>query len=325
MQSPELVAAALLDRAGALRAESLLAHVIAAGYPREGFTVATGTFFERAYANDLTDASWQDDTLRVDALRVNALHWGRVHVELSRPGFYDLLPEGLFFQPANVEYSNAMGVAEMAALHRYNKSRENGIRKFFQPFEHAGFYQLLQLEEEERALQQGLERGMLQQYFRGFWGIPDGVDDRAAGFFNLLIPHAYRITGCLSLMEECLSLLLGLPVEIELAEPGPTRIPQELEKGLGEQSLGDDTVCGSYFVEGYPVYRYAIGPVEGAAVSSFLPGGRQHAVIETFRRFFVPAEAETGMEIAIDRSTVEMRLGEGREPILGYSTLLSEL
>jgi predicted component of type VI protein secretion system len=96
-------------------------------------------------------------------------------------------------------------------------------------------------------------------------------------------------------------------------------------KGLGEQSLGDDTVCGDSFTEGFPVYEYAIGPVDAAGVSSFLPGGRQYAVIETFNRLFVPVEADTGMEIAIDRSTVEMRLGEGREPVLGYTTLLTEL
>ncbi|HEY4111047.1 type VI secretion system baseplate subunit TssG [Puia sp.] len=319
MLSPERLPDAMLDHAQELRAESLLAHVIAGGYPREDFTIGTGTFFERAYANDVTDASWQED-----AWQAYAALRGRVRVELSRPGFYDLLPEGLFFQPAGAEYNSRMGVTEMAALHRWNKTRENGIRKFFQPFEHAGFYQLLQLEEEERALQQGLEKGMLHRYFRAFWGIPDEVDDRAAGFFNLLIPHAYRITGCLPLMQECLSLLLGLPVKITIAEPGLTWIGRELEKGLGEQSLGDDTVCGNSFVEGYPVYQYAIGPVAGAEVSSFLPGGGRYAVIETFNRFFVPAEADTGMEIAIDRSTVEMRLEAGREPVLGYSTELTE-
>src|SRR5258708_12156210 len=158
MLSPEQLPSALLDHAHGLRAESLLAHVIAGGYPREGFTVGTGTFFERAYANDVTDARLQED----------------IHVELSRPGYYDLLPEGLFFQPAGSEYNSRMGVTEMAALHRWNKNRGNGIRKFFQPFEPPGFHHFLQLEEEERALQQGLEKGLLHRYFRVFWGCPQG-------------------------------------------------------------------------------------------------------------------------------------------------------
>lgn len=314
MRSPERLPSILLDHAHGLKAESLLAHAIANGYPREGFTIAAGKFFERAYANDITGAGWHED----------AWHNSRVHIELSRAGFYDLLPEGLFFQPAGTEYNSTMGVTEMAALHRRNKSKEHGIRKFFQPFEQAVFYQLLQLEEEERDLQQGLERGMLHRYFRAFWDIPDKVGDRATGFFNLLIPHACRITGCLPLMQECLALLLDLPATIELVEARPTHIANELEKGLGEASLGDDTVCGNSFIEAYPVYQYTIGPVKGAEVSSFLPGGEHHAVIGTFNRLFVPAEADMEIEIEIDRTTVEMQLVAGHEPILGYSTLLNE-
>ena len=165
---------------------------------------------------------------------------------------------------------------------------------------------------------------MLHRYFRTFWEIPEAVDDQAASFFNLLIPHAYRITGCLPLMQDCLALLLGMPVAIVMKEPGPTRISAGLVKGLEEQSLGDDLVCGDSFVEGCPVYEYQIGPVDAVEVSSFLPGGSRWAVIETFNRLFVPVEADTGTEISIDRSSVEMRLVAGREPVLGYSTLLTE-
>jgi hypothetical protein len=312
MYSADELPIALLEHAQYLKAEALLAHAVANGYSREDFTIGTGQFFERAYANDLTGAGWQPH------------QWlnGRVHVQLSRPGFYDLLPEGLFFQPAGTEYNSAMGVTEMAALHRWNKSRENGIRTFFQPFEQAGFYQLLQLEEEERALQQGLDQGMLHRYFRDFWEIPDSVHETAAAFFNLLIPHACRITGCLPLMQACLGLLLGVKTTISLVPPRPIRAGGQLQKGLGQQSLGDDTVCGNSFVEDYPAYAYAIGPLAATEVNSFLPGGDRYAIIETFNRFFVPAEADTETQIEIDRTTLEMRLEPGCEPVLGYSCLL---
>ncbi|GGB00712.1 type VI secretion system baseplate subunit TssG [Puia dinghuensis] len=311
MLSPDQLSKALADHALHLKAEALVAHVVAGGYPREAFTIATGRFFERAYANDLTAADWILDKW----------HNGRVHLQLSRPGFYDLLPEGLFFQPAGSEYNNAMGVTEMAALHRWNRNRETGIRNFFQPFEHAGFYQLLQLEEEERAL--GLEQGMLHRFFRAFWEIPDAVDDAAAGFFNLLIPHAYRITGCLPLMEQSLQLLLGKETAIQLVQPKPIRIDRQLEKGLGASALGDDTVCGNTFLEEYPVYKYVIGPLAATEVTAYLPGGDRYAVIETFNRFFVPAEADTETELEIDRATLEMQLEPGREPVLGYSSILT--
>ena len=306
----ERLTEALLDNAYDLKAESLLAHVVAAGYPREAFTIGTGKFFERSYVNDLTGARlYKDNWLR-----------GQVYIQLSRPGFYDMLPEGLFFQPAGAEYNSAMGVTEMAALHRWNKTREDGIRNFFQPFEHAGFYQLLQLAEEERSL--GMERMQLQQFFRAFWELPDSLDDRTAGYFILLIPHACRITGCLPLMQQCLELLLGECVEVLEVAAKPIRVGRELEKGLGEQALGEDTVCGNSFFEPYPCYKYVIGGLPAAEVAAYLPNGNRYAVIETFNRFFVPMEADTETQLEIDKATLETRLEKGKEPLLGYSAVL---
>jgi predicted component of type VI protein secretion system len=96
-----------------------------------------------------------------------------------------------------------------------------------------------------------------------------------------------------------------------------------MEKGLGQQSLGDDMVCGNSFMEEYPAYCYTIGPLEQGNVSACLPGGALYTVLETFNRFFVPAEASTETEITIDMQTAGMILGPGREPILGYSSMLA--
>ena len=164
---------------------------------------------------------------------------------------------------------------------------------------------------------------MLHRYFRDFWEIPDNVHETAATLLNLLIPHACRITGCLPLMQACLGLLLGVKTTIRLGPSKPIRVDGPLEKGLGQQSLGDDTVCGNSFVEDFPAYAYVIGPLPAAEVSSFLPGGDQYAIIETFNRFFVPAEADTETRIEIDRTTGEMQLAPGNEPVLGYSSQLS--
>lgn len=301
----------LLEHAKYMKAESLLAHVIAGGYPREEFAIGTGQFFERSYGNDLTGASSPED-----------LWWnGLVRVQLSRPGFYDMLPEGLFFQPAGVEYNSATGAAEMAALHRWNRTKEKGIRNFFLPFEHGSFYQLLQLEEEERSLLKKSEKGMLHRYFRAFWELPGQINDVTAWYFILLIPHAHQIAGCIPLMQECLGLLLDEPVEIIMKPPQLTRVAGDMEVGLGEQSLGNDTVCGSWFMEGYPSWQYVIGPLEQEKVIKYLPGGEQYEVIETFNRMFVPAEAMTETRIEIDRLTAVMELKPGKEPIMGYASL----
>lgn len=306
----ERLTEALLHNAHDLKAESLLAHAIAAGYPREAFTIAYNKFFQRSYVNDLTGArTHKDNWLR-----------GQIQIHLSRPGFYDLLPEGLFFQPEGSEYNSALGVTEMAALHRWNKTREDGIRNFFQPFEHAGFYQLLQLAEEERSL--GMDQTQLQQFFREFWDLPQNVDNRASIYFILLIPHACRITGHLPLMQQCLELLLDETAIITLLPPQPTRVDRQLEKGLGQQALGEDTVCGNSFFEPYPAYKYVIGPLPAEKVAAYLPNGNRYAIIETFNRFFVPVEADTEIQLEIDKTSPGTKLEKGKEPLLGYSSML---
>jgi len=297
-----------------LKAETLVASAIAAGYPREDFVVSAERYFERAYTGDIVSAALVED------------EWLRsfVRIRLSRPGFYDMLPEGLFFQPAGGEYNRSMGVAEMAAAYRRDKTREKGIRNFFLPFEHAAFFQQLQLDEGERALLQELGQGLLHRYFRKFWDLPEALSDAAAGYFILLIPYAHRICGDLSLMEPCLELLLQEKVSISKIAPGTTAIGRDMEKGLGQQSLGDDMVCGNSFMEEYPAFRYHIGPLDQGNVSAYLPGGALYTVLETFNRFFVPTEASTETAIAIDMQGAGMTLGPGREPILGYSSMLVE-
>lgn len=296
-----------------IKAETAVASIVASGYDREAFMVSAQHFFSREYTKDISEASLFED------------EWDRslVQLQLSRPGFYDMLPEGLFFQPGNSEYSNNTGVTEMAALYRHNKQKEKGIRKFFQPFEHAGFYQLLQLEEEERELLLGLEKNLLHQHFRRFWNLPEELNNRITAYFILLIPYAHRICGDIELMQECLELLLEEEIEITYTAPGLTAVETEMENRLGEQLLGENMVCGDSFMEEYPAFKYAIGPLTHTRITDYLPGGRGDVVINTFSRFFLPAEAVSETEIEIGQTFTGMILDPQKEPVLGYSSLLT--
>lgn len=303
---------AILDNAQGIRAETLVAHAVAGGASREAFLVSAEHFFGRDYIHDVAQAAvFEDEWMR-----------SLVQLKLSRPGFYDMLPEGLFFQPAGAEFNSSLSVAEMAAIYRENKIKEKGIRQFFQPFEQAGFFQQLQIEEEERALLSGLEQGMLHQYFRKFWDLPETISDQVAGYFVLLIPYAHRICGYLPLMQECLDLLLPDPVVISHSVPQVTPVGKHMETGLGEQLLGGDMVCGNSFMEEYPALRYAIGPLVHSKITDYLPGGSQYLVMETFDRFFVPVEAVTETVIEINRQAATLVLDPQQEPILGYSSVL---
>ncbi|MCH5599220.1 hypothetical protein [Niabella ginsengisoli] len=94
-----------------VRAEVLLNHLRENGLIDRSFVVNHNGFFYREFTKDIYASSVVDDK------------WFRqyLEIELSRAGFYDMLPEALFHQPETSEFRQRSGVAEM--ITRYKKTR----------------------------------------------------------------------------------------------------------------------------------------------------------------------------------------------------------
>jgi hypothetical protein len=305
------VKAELEQRQGDVKAEIWLNQAMENGLQTNDFVAANDLFFEREFGRDiskveLVEADWLTQYLE--------LH-------LSRPGLYDLLPEGLFFQPKTADIQRVLSVAEMAAQYRANKIKEKEIRRFFKPFENEFFYQQLQLEREEIRLLDGLQEGRLNRFFLRFWGLPEALGLTLSISLLLLLPYAHQIAGNISLMQQALRLLLQEDVLIKNGQPKATSVG-ELVEPLGMQVLGDTMVCGSEFIEDYSVLVYQVGPLKNSMVTSYLTGGENELFINTFNRFFAPLEADITVQIEIDRSQASMAMSETEQPILGYTSVL---
>lgn len=314
MQNRELLeqaATELANRNGDLKAEAWAALALEKGLAPADVVATNNGFFEREFTHDIHDA----EVVEADWLN----HYLELH--LSRPGFYDLLPEGLFFQPNVADMQRVLSVAEMAAKYRVDKTKEKEIRRFFKPFENEFFHQQVQLEQEEIRLLDGLQNGRLNRFFLRFWDLPEALDTSLAISLLLLLPYAHQIAANLPLMQQALSLLLQEPVFIKMGHPQPIAVG-DLVQPLGEQALGDTMVCGTEFREDYPVLEYQIGPLQNGSVTSYLSGGENDLLIHTFNRFFAPAEADITVQIEIDKSQVSMEMSEAMQPILGYTSVL---
>lgn len=301
----------LQQRHGDVKAEVWLNQAMENGLEPSDFVANNDLFFEREFGRDickteLVEAGWLNDYLE--------LH-------LSRPGLYDLLPEGLFFQPKIADMQKVLSVAEMAAQYRVNKTKEKEIRRFFKPFENEFFYQQLQLEREEIRLLEGLREGRLNHFFLRFWDLPEALDLSLSISLLLLLPYAHQVAGNIALMQQALRILLQEEVLIKSGQPRPTAVG-ELVQPLGMQALGDTMVCGSEFMEDYPVLVYQIGPLRHSTVTSYLTGGENELLINTFNRFFAPLEADIAVQIEIERSQVSIEMSELVQPILGYTSVL---
>jgi hypothetical protein len=292
------------------RAETCFALAIREGLSIEDFLIAFDKQFFREYSKDIMFTEIKEDISKKPLL----------HVHLTRSGIFDLLPEGLFFQAP--QSSRQQSASDLAAEYQTNKKKEDAIRRFFLPLENEFFWSKVQIEQEESRLLEGLQKGMMNDYFAKFWGIPASVPRESVAPLLILIPHAHKIAGNLALTAQCLQQLLQEEVQVRQVAPESSPLPQGQDIGLGEASLGIDMTCGNEFFEDYPVMELTIGPLVGSRVQDYLEGGRRHSLLETFTRFFIPAGVETKLTIVLPEERQHMALRPGQEPLLGFSSIL---
>jgi hypothetical protein len=264
--------------------------------------------FRREYSRDIVDSQIREDANKQSHLEIN----------LSRTGIYDQLPEGLFFRDNTRRRAT---VADLALDYKTNKKKEADIRKFFQPFDHDIFLQRLTIEEEENLLLEGLQSGILNDYFIRFWNLPASIPRQLLSPLILLLPYASKIAGDLDLTARSLQQILKEDVHISKRHL-VTQDATFPSPAMGEGTLGFDMVCGDCFWEHTSVFEIRIGPLRASTISEYLEDGKRFNLLETFTRFFVPAGVETVVDIVVTREKSEMTLKPGAEPILGFSSYL---
>ncbi len=264
--------------------------------------------FVREYRPDLYDISKVEDSRLLQLLQLR----------LSRSGLYDLVPEGLFHQ----SYTGKPGssAAEMAAQSRIDRKKEQAARKFFQPIENSFFRQQVVLEQQEEKILAGINNGLLNDYFFTFWEFPEGLNRTSAMLLVLLLPYAHAIAGDLSLMQDCLQILLQENVTVSMVPPKDCVAPATAS-ALGMGELGNDMVCGHTFNEDYPCLQYVIGPLQHSKPVDYVTGGDSDLVMQVFNNYFAPFEADILIEVEVDRSRALVELSENESPILGYAVL----
>lgn len=290
-----------------IKAEAQLFVAQSRGLQPHHYLVSCERRFRREYSRDIAGTEMKEDAKKQTYLEIS----------LSRSGIYEQLPEGLFFPPA----PPAKNVNDLATEYRTNQKKQSAIRKFFQPFEHDFFLQRLNIEMEENLLLEGLQSGILNEYFIKFWGLPASVPSHLLSPLILLLPYAHKIAGDTQLTASCLEQILREKVIItrknSIQQACNIQTP-----ALGEAALGLDFVCGNTFVEDTPLFDIQVGPLKHSVVSEYLAGGHRAKLLETFYRFFIPAGVDVNLQVQIAPEKKQMELGEQEAFILGYSSYL---
>jgi hypothetical protein len=295
-----------------VKAEAQLLQALEQGLLPDDFLVSCDGLFRREYSRDIVAADVKEDGRNQTILELH----------LSRSGLYDQLPEGLFFQSVQQGSSPVTNAGDMAADYKYNRKKEVEIRRFFLPFENDFFLQRMQLEEEEAMLLQGLQSGILNDYFIRFWDLPRAIPKPFIIPLILLLPYAWKVAGDTALTAACLQQLLHEEVVIYKKQSGPADAQSIGSPPMGEGLLGQDMICGLQFWDGTPYFEMVIGPLQHSQITDYLEGGNRYVLLETFTRFFIPAGMDTTVTLQPAAMQLNMVLAEGEGPVLGYSSIL---
>ncbi|PZP51089.1 MAG: hypothetical protein DI598_04095 [Pseudopedobacter saltans] len=297
----------LKKRNGDLKANVVANQVIQNGANENDLVATLDHYFVRHFSRDISN---------VELVESN-IHQPFIELQLTKAGFYDLLPEGLFFQPTQKDFAkgNQINVAEEVFNYRRDKQREKEIRKFFQPIENEIFKQEIYIEKHESELIDFFRTPQTE-----IWNFPASISEKDQTSFALLLPHALEINGNLALMTTALELILKEKIHIRKQKVEASHFPQPLT--LGSSRLGSDMICGDVFWEESLILHYEIGPLQRHSIEDFLPGGNALTLFKTFNRFFAPLDADLEFEIMIDRDKQKATLAAGEDSILGYSTIL---
>lgn len=294
-----------------IKAESILAIALEGGLEEDEYCIASDSLFSRSYSRDILFSTVEEDANKK----------GFLQLHLSRSSLHDHLPEGLFYQPEKLNYRNT-DASIMAADHIKNRQKEQEIRRFFMPFENAFFGQRMQLESEEIQLLEGLQNGILNEYFMNFWGISSALPYSLITPLIELLPYANKIAGNLSITTQCLEKILQEQVTTRPIAAPVTEVGREYIYGLGIQQLGLNMVLGDKFSEDYPLIEFSIGPLQNSKIEDYLKGGNREEFLNTFYSFFMPVEASAITKIEVEKEKEFMVLDLEAEPILGYSSVL---
>lgn len=259
-----------------VQAETIVAKIAEWGQQTDGnfdpnaLFIRTTSLFERGHRKDVVKIEQED---------------GLIDIAISREGLYDAMPELLFHEPA---YANVQSSADrMRKATQKNKKEAELARKFFAPIENEFYLLRSDILYQERKNSYGFTNN--NNIFVNFWNI-DQWKRGAKNILNAkqtilllyLLPVAHSIVGNRALTAMCLESILGVPVKIDLAAPKKTQLQDYAPDlaGLGNMTLGADTILVGDFEDGTPSLEIMIGPILKKEVVNYLPGNKDHRLLE---------------------------------------------
>lgn len=295
-----------------LKVEAHIANLIESGIENPFYLHPKG-IFNRNFRKDILDQRIEiDDEGDIFG----------IHLDISREGLFDMLPEGLFHRTEIRDPFKR--VNDMVDEYKRHQKEEADARKFFSPLEQA-FYRLrLLVEIKEREALKGFSDVSQQKVIREKLGVfQEALTPVQLMILLYLLPISYRIVGDFETTSKCFEAILGEQVQIFYAQPEKNQGEKTNEIGLGETSLGVNFVVGSTFFDFIPSIEIVIGPIPSKKVVDYLENGASDKIVSMLCDYFIPVELKVNTKIEIEQEDQLFDLSEEKNlSRLGFTSTI---
>ncbi|WP_347841567.1 hypothetical protein [uncultured Draconibacterium sp.] len=299
-----------------IRAETVLADLLANGMNYDDVLVRYKGLFKRRYARDIDHIS-----------EVDFANYQRVfEFYINRDGLYDSLPQGLFHKKSGHELDKGRKFSEDS---KELKREENEARLFFLPFENEIFYQRVKLEQEEQKVLSRFSEKIFNDIYPELWNLHRSIDREYIFKMVLYLHLAHKIAGNLPLTAKCLESIIGEPTKVVKKEASGSggfinmQAKQMSGFSLGKAMLGVNSVTAYCHQMQQMEIEFQIGPLQFIRPKDFLEDAPVYRFLQCFYSYFIPVEFEVHTRIIVDGSMQNFSLKNAQTgPVLGYETAI---
>ncbi len=245
---------------------------------------------------------------RRDILKTGKLNDETLLLNLSRPGIYDVLPEGIFHDTKrkNNESFNKR--------RQTRKKEERDSRLLFSPIENELFNQSINIRKKEDELLNDFYNTN-NDFLIDFWKLNKFSTNKYIIQLAKLLPHCHKIAGDLELIKLCLSKILEEKVEFVKGFESFEIKNEEKETVLGMNFITKTTHSNI----AAPYVEFKIGPVNNQKLNLYYKNQEINEFLDLFYSYFLPLELKIKTSF-FNNKEQNFVLDEKESPIMGVST-----
>ncbi|WP_282057118.1 hypothetical protein [Maribacter luteus] len=267
-----------------LKAETLIAYL----EEETQLDISLTDFFKRRFSKDIT----QIDTSKYneDVLEVN----------LSRRGFYNILPERFFHST----YISTPHMNTMVADYNGRKIEEENALKFFKPLETEFFLQRVAIESTEDETLRALGSPELVDFLLNLWTIDERIPKRMAAKILKTMPFMYKIAGNIPLLKMILENIIEeeITVSKDFATAGQPILNEPWQLGVNMATMGQTKTF-------LPKYIFTMNNISRPEnIEDYLPNGKISAVVKFFLEHTLPHESDFEINFKLPKQKTRFKM-----------------